>query len=99
MEFVNREAVERIASQIGKPVKVDRTTMTGDREESLVVMEADVTTSEDNLANESQNAREATKRNLTPAARHAGNVDKSVPPVARMETKLVAFGYFGVGRS
>ncbi|CAL1375132.1 unnamed protein product [Linum trigynum] len=31
VEFVNQEAVERIASRIGRPVKVDRATMVGDR--------------------------------------------------------------------
>ncbi|CAI0460823.1 unnamed protein product [Linum tenue] len=44
MEFINREAVERIASRIGKPVKVDRATMTGDRGRyARVCVEVDLT--------------------------------------------------------
>ncbi|CAI0375477.1 unnamed protein product [Linum tenue] len=44
IEFVNHEAVERIASRIGRPVRVDRATMTGDRVKyGRVCVEVDLT--------------------------------------------------------
>ncbi|CAL1356026.1 unnamed protein product [Linum trigynum] len=43
-EFINREAVERIASKIGRPIRVDRATQTGDRGRfARVSVEVDLT--------------------------------------------------------
>ncbi|CAI0453976.1 unnamed protein product [Linum tenue] len=43
-EFINKEAVERIAEKIGKPVRVDRATQTGDRGKyARVNIEVDLT--------------------------------------------------------
>ncbi|CAI0561091.1 unnamed protein product [Linum tenue] len=43
-EFINREAVERIASRIGRPIRVNRSTQTGDRGRfARVSVEVDLT--------------------------------------------------------
>ncbi|CAI0554936.1 unnamed protein product [Linum tenue] len=43
-EFINKEAVERIAEKIGRPVRVDRATQTGDRGKyARVSIEVDLT--------------------------------------------------------